>query len=207
MLKSQLVRKCLEWIWRSRQSICYVMSLGFFHLCTVLLCLCIQEEGHGRGMSQSPLAELLSSLPPTPPQQVAVLFGWAGDESVRIGTRESSSVPWARRDWIISQVPRPRWAEGGPWRLLFQWAPFLHKTRNPAGAHLLTDVSQLERDSVNWNSMEQNLKTFKPWGAWFWSEPGLCLSGCSLPACSYCCDVCELDTSACACVCHCVYVK
>lgn len=123
---------------------------GNFHSSTVLLCLYVQEKSHSRGMPQTPLAELAptSPLPPAPPHHDSLLFGRAGDESVRVGAREPGSLPWAGFTRVIPHVPGPGRAQDGPGRLLLQRAPVSHAAWNTAGADVLSDVSQrLKRET------------------------------------------------------------
>jgi len=165
----------MDWVNRKIQAIHWLYKLfGNFHSSTVLLCLCVQEESHRRGMPQAPLAELPFPLAPSPPYDVGLLFGRARNEPVGVRAWKPSFFPRAGLDRVIPHVPGPRWAEGGPWCLFFQWAPFPHTTWNTAGADLLTDVSQVVRYQVNSHSAEWTLDASEPASSWSCSEPGPC---------------------------------
>lgn len=147
-----------------------------FHSSTVLLCLCVQEESHGRRRPQPPLAELTPPSPPSPapPLQVGLLFGRARDEPVGVWAREPGSLPRAGLDRVVPHVPGPGRAENGPWRLLLQRTPLSHTAWDPAGAYLLSAASQVKRDRTNSNSTERILKATEPASYWSWSDSGPC---------------------------------
>lgn len=148
----------IDWI-RKTQAIKWLYKLfGNFHSSTVLLCLCAQEESHGRRMSQSPLAEPPLPLPPAPPRDVSLLARRARDEPVRIGAREPGSFPGAGL-WIVPHMPGSGRAEDGPPHLLLQRASFPHAVRNKAGADMLTQVSLAVRDKMDPNWTEQRLRS------------------------------------------------
>lgn len=124
-----------------------------FHSSAVLLCLCAQEESHGRGRPQPPLAELAPRAPPPTPRPLhgrrrrhhhrlllLLLTGRARDQPVRVGAREPGTVPRTGPHRVLPAVPGSGRDEDGPPSLLLQRAGLPHTAQDPAaGADLLRD--------------------------------------------------------------------
>lgn len=155
-LQENILRKdwkiqAIHWLWK---------LFGNFHSSTVLLCLCVQEESHGRRRPQPPLADPAppSPFPPAPPCKAGLLFGWARDEPVGVRAREPGSLPWAGLDRVIPHIPGPGWVKDRPQRLLLQWVPLFHAAWDTAGADLLRDEGE-----DGWlQNKEQLLKSTEP---------------------------------------------
>lgn len=133
-----------------------------FHSSAVLLCLCAQEESHGRRRPQPPLAELTPSAPRPPPRPprgrhhhhrlflLLLLPGRARDQPVRVGAREPGTVPGAGAHRVLPAVPGSGRDEDGPPSLLLQRAGLPHAAQ-AAGADLLRDRDGGgERESQLW---------------------------------------------------------